>query len=280
MGSVGQGIAMGGWSLMHAVDEIAYASPFREWSPLGKLLFTMTLLVSSLTASSLEIPMIVALIGLVLLFLSSRMRFPKVIALALLEGLGIFVLGAVMIAFVTAGDTIWSMDLGIFVISLTKQGLELGALVFLRAVAGITVMLFFATSTPIPYLANALRQIRIPAELVELTVLVYRYSFLLLEQLDTMYVAAHSRLGFRGLKTKFRTTGKLLVGIFIRSMDMAERSQTALNCRSFVGEFHCYRPPAKMSFRWGIAAISVFLVLFSINLHLIDLASLGTLLRL
>ena len=42
--------------------------------------------------------MIVALIGLVLLFLSSRMRFPKVIALALLEGLGIFVLGAVMMS--------------------------------------------------------------------------------------------------------------------------------------------------------------------------------------
>lgn len=265
---------------MHAMDEIAYASPFRDWSPLGKLIFAMTLLVSSLMASSLDIPLIVTLIGLVLLFLSSRMRFPRVIALALLEGVGIFVLGSFMIALVTAGDTVWSVDLGFFVLTLSRQGLELGGLVFLRAVAGITVMLFFATSTPIPHLANALRQIRVPAELVELTVLVYRYSFLLLEQLDTMYVAAHSRLGFRGLRARFRTTGKLLVGIFIRSLDMAERSQTALNCRSFIGEFHCYRPPARMSFKWGIAAISVFLLLFSINLHVVDLATVVSLLRL
>ena len=100
-------------------------------------------------------------------------------------------------------------------LNFSKQGVDLGMLVFMRAVAGVTVMLFFATSTPIPHLANALRQAKIPAEIVELTILIYRYSFLLLEQLDTMYIAAHSRLGFRGYKNKFRTTAKLMVGIFI-----------------------------------------------------------------
>ena len=41
---------------MNTMDEIAYSSPFRDWSPLGKLALTLSLLVSSLIASSILIP--------------------------------------------------------------------------------------------------------------------------------------------------------------------------------------------------------------------------------
>jgi cobalt/nickel transport system permease protein len=262
---------------MFAIDEIAYSSPFRDWSPLGKFALALSLLISSLLASSIVIPFLVFIVGFCLLFYSTKMRFPRVIALALLDGLLIFFIGAVVIAFVTTGDNLWSLNLGFAVLNFSRQGVDLGTLVFMRAVAGVTVMLFFATSTPIPHLANALRQAKIPAEIVELTILIYRYSFLLLEQLDTMYIAAQSRLGFRGYKNRFRTTAKLLVGIFIRSMDMAERSQVALNCRSFRGEFHCYRPPAKISAKWVAASISMFILLNIINLMIVNPISLSSL---
>ncbi|MGD1060555.1 MAG: cobalt ECF transporter T component CbiQ [Methanomassiliicoccales archaeon] len=259
---------------MFAIDEIAYASPFRDWSPLGKFALALSLLVSSLVASSIAIPILVFLIGFCLLFYSTRMRFPRVIVLALLDGLAVFFIGALVIALITTGDPLWSINLGFIVLNFSNQGVSLGLLVFMRAVAGVTVMLFFATSTPIPHLANALRQVKIPAEIVELTILVYRYAFLLLEQLETMYIAAHSRLGFRGLKTKFRTTAKLMVGIFTRSLEVAERSQVALNCRSFRGEFHCYRPPARITAKWVFASIIVFELLFIINLLLVNPAPL------
>jgi cobalt/nickel transport system permease protein len=255
---------------MFAIDEIAYASPFKEWPPLGKFALALSLLVSSLVASSVVIPILVFLIGFSLLFYSTKMRFPRVIILALVDGLGIFLIGAIVIALVTAGEPLWSIDLGIIVLNFSKQGVDLGLLVFLRAVAGVTVMLFFATSTPIPYFAHALRQLRLPKEIVELTVLIYRYSFLLLEQLDTMYIAAHCRLGFRGVKNKFRTTAKISVGIFTRSLDIAERSQVALNCRSFRGEFHALHPPAKLTANWILFPIIVFGIMYVINLIVVN----------
>jgi cobalt ECF transporter T component CbiQ len=262
---------------MFAIDEIAYSSPFRDWSPLGKFALALSLLISSLLASSIVVPFLVFLVGFCLLFYSTKLRLPKVIVLALVDGLGIFLIGAIVIAFVTTGDHLLTVNLGFAVLNFSKQGVDLGMLVFMRAVAGVTVMLFFATSTPIPHLANALRQAKIPAEIVELTILIYRYSFLLIEQLDTMYVAAQSRLGFRGTKNKFRTTAKLLVGVFIRSMDMAERSQVALNCRSFRGEFHCYRSPAKISTKWVAASISMFILLNIINLMIVNPISITSL---
>lgn len=265
---------------MFAMDEIAYASPFRDWSPLGKLVLAIALLVSSLAASSIAIPIFIFLIGFGLLFASTKLRFPRVIALALLEGFLIFFIGAFVIALVTAGDTKWALDLGLFTLNFSQQGVDLALMVFMRAVAGVTVMLFFATSTPIPHLANALRQLRLPKEIVELIVLVYRYSFLLLEQLETMYVAAECRLGLRGLKNKFRTTARMSVGMFTRSLDVADRSQVALNCRSFRGEFHCYRPPAGITAKWVIASAGMFAIMYVANILLVDLSSLTAMFRL
>ena len=255
---------------MFPIDEIAYSSPFRDWPPLGKFMLALSLLAASLVAASVIVPSAIFFIGFTLLFYSTKMRFPRIIALVLLEGVGIILLGAIVVALVTGGEALWTVNLWGLTLVFSKQGVDLGMLVFMRALAGITVMLWFATSTPIPYLANALRQVRIPKELVELTVLIYRYSFLLLEQLDTMYVAAQSRLGFRGVKNKFRTSAKLSVGVFTRSLDMAERAQVALDCRSYRGEFHCYRPPAKITAKWVILSVLVFASFYLMNLILTD----------
>ncbi len=251
-----------------AIDEIAYASPAKNWPPLGKFFLALALLIVSLLSSSILIPLVVLIIGFFLLFYSTRLRFPRAIAIALLDAMLIVAIGAVIIAFVTSGETLWSWMLGPIHLEVSKEGMRSALLVFTKAMAGILVMLFFATSTPIPHFAHALRQIRMPAEISELFILVYRYSFLLLEQLEVMYLAATCRLGFKGWKNKLRTTSKLAVGLFIRSLDTAERSQIALNCRSFRGDFPTYRPPARMGALWILIPLLVFASLFLLNVAL------------
>ena len=261
---------------MFAIDELAYASPMRHWPPLGKFLLVMALLIVSLVSSSLVIPVVVFIIGMALLFFSTHMRFPKVIALAILEGMAIFLIGALIIAFVTReGKALFDLDLLSMHLSLTEGGLQRGLTVYLRALAGITVMLFFATSTPIPHFAAALKQLRIPTYITELVILVYRYSFLLFEQLDVLYTAAQCRVGFRGTRNKFRTTGKLAVSLFIKSLEVAERSQIALYCRNFKGDFPAFRPSARMTVGWALLPFLAFSLLFAANFVLTDVMMLG-----
>lgn len=251
---------------MFAIDELAYASPMIHWPPLGKFALVLALLVGSLVSSFLVIPFAVFVLGMALLIVSTHLRFPKVIALALLEGVAIILFGALIIAFLTrVGEPLFHFTvLGIDLV-LTEGGVHQGLMVFLRALAGVSVMLFFATSTPIPHLAAALRQLRVPAYITELVILVYRYSFLLFEQLQVLYTAAQCRLGFRGTKNKFRTTSKLAVGLFIRSMEVAERSQVALSCRNFRGEFPAFRPPAKITLYWAIVPIMALATILLAN---------------
>jgi cobalamin biosynthesis protein CbiM/cobalt ECF transporter T component CbiQ len=248
-----------------SIDEIAFTSPMRRWPPLGKLFLVLSMLFASIFASSIIVPGIVLVVGTALLAYSTRFRFPRVVLIALLDGLAVLIIGSLVIALITPGMTMYSLDLFGLRLNLSDNGMNLGLLVFMRALAGMSVMLFFATSTPIPHLSEAMEQLRLPKEISELVVLIYRYSFLLLELLGTMYLAAQCRLGFKGLRNKFRTSGKLAVGLFTRSMEVADRSQVALECRGFRGQFHSFRPPAKVTWVWIVLPLLIFAGLFVLN---------------
>ena len=238
----------------------------QRWPPLGKLLLTLSLLLVSLISQSIIVPTVVLGIGLGLLIISSRSRLPRAIMLALADGLVIVAIGALIIAIVTGGTAAYTLWIGSFGLAFTEQGISLAALVFMRAAAGISIMLFFASTTPIPHLAQALRQLRVPKELAELVILIYRYSFLVLEQYEKMMVAANCRLGLRGLRTSMRTLSKVAVGVLVRSIGAAERAQVSLQCRNFRGDFPAYREPARMSVVWVALPLFAFLSLFTLSI--------------
>ena len=250
---------------MFEVDELAYRSAALRWSPAGKFLFAISLLIASLLASTLLVPLLVLIAGVVLLGYSVRFRFPKIIGLLVLEGVGIIVLGGLVIAIVTPGQTVWALDLLLFKLAFTDAGLSTASLVTLRALAGICVMLFFATSTPIPHFADMLIRLRVPKEFAELMVMVYRYSFMLLDEAGRMRLAAQCRLGFRGRMNTLRTYAKMMVGMFIRSMETAERSNVGMQCRNYQSGVAMLRQPKGMTYSWLALSVISFLLLYLLN---------------
>ncbi|HOO04637.1 MAG TPA: hypothetical protein PLJ11_07960, partial [Methanomassiliicoccales archaeon] len=71
---------------MFELDEMAYRSAALRWSPAGKFVLALTMLVASLLANTLVVPLMVLLVGTILLGYSVRFRFPKVIGALVLEG--------------------------------------------------------------------------------------------------------------------------------------------------------------------------------------------------
>jgi len=250
---------------MFEVDELAYRSAALRWSPAGKFLFALSLLVASLMASTLLVPLLVLIIGVALLGYSVRFRFPKVIGLIILEGVGIIVIGGLVIAIVTPGDVIWALDLLMFKITFSDAGLATATLVTLRALAGISVMLFFATSTPIPHFADMLVRLKVPKEFAEMMVMVYRYSFMLLDEAGRMHLAAQCRLGFRGRMNTLRTYAKMMVGMFIRSMETAERSNVGMQCRNYQNGVAMLRQPKGITYSWAALSVASFILLYQLN---------------
>lgn len=250
---------------MFIIDEIAYKSAFRHHSPLGKLLFCISALVASLLTKSIIVPAIVLAIFIVLIHSSTKFFLPKLLLAAYAGTVFLLLFSAAIFAFFQAGESIWSASFLGLQLNLTREGANLSALLAIRALAGFAVLFFFSSSTPLPHLFLALRQAGIPPYLAELTVLVYRYSFMLLEQLGQMYTAANCRLGFRTYSQSMRTFGKLLSNLFGRSMDFAERAQSALLCRNYNGGFPTLRSPAPLSLWHAALSLAILAVLYLIG---------------
>ena len=262
------------------MDALAYSSRMLNWAPLGKLLLVIVVLIANVMTDSVVTALAVLAIGLALMAYSTNMRIPFMLGVAIGEAILILIVacGIISINGDTSQPCIWRADFLWLDLYMTADSFNQAWLVMIRAVAGITVMMAFATSTPIPHLAQALRQIRIPDEICEIVVLIYRYAFLLLERMDTMWSAANSRLGFSGFKRSMKTIASIAVGIFTSSMNMADKAQVSLECRGYRGYFPIWNRPQRAGVGWVAAAVAVFALLYVLGMYtegVIDFAGLA-----
>jgi len=261
------------------MDTLAYSSRMLSWAPLGKLLFVIVVLIVNILTRSMVVPIITLVIGLALMAYSTNFKIPLFIGLAIAEGILILVIGAGLIS-VTGSDSspvIWETNILWFKIHMTVDSFNTAWNIFLRSIAGITVMISFATSTPIPHLSQALRQLHMPREVCELIVLIYRYGFLLLERMESMWNAAHCRMGFNGFMNKIRTAAAIAVGIFTSSANLADKAQIALSCRNYQGVFPVYNAPPKVGVKWVIVVVVLAVVIYYIGINTLDVVNMAEL---
>jgi len=251
------------------IDVLAYNSRMLNWAPLGKLFLAMVLLITGLITNSVVVPLITFIIGVALMAYSTNFKIPFLIALAIMEAILIMVIGCGMISILGSANepAIWDTNFLWFHIHMTASSFNQAWLVFFRAIAGVTLMLAFATSTPIPHLAQALNQIRMPKEITEIVVLIYRYSFLLLERMEIMWSAAQCRMGFNGFMRTMRTTAGIAVGIFTTSMEIGDKAQSALDCRNYKGYFPIFRKPQSISAIWIMVPLAASVVLYILGVY-------------
>ena len=262
------------------MDALAYSSRMLNWAPLGKLILVIAVLVVNVMTDSVITAFAVLALGLALMAYSTNMRIPFMLGVAIAEALLILIVACGIISI--NGDhsqpCIWSERFLWLDFYMTADSFNQAWLVLIRSVAGITMMMAFATSTPIPHLAQALRQIRIPDEICEIVVLIYRYAFLLLERMDTMWSAAGSRLGFSGIRRSISTVASIAVGIFTSSMNLADKAQVSLECRGYRGYFPIYNRPQRAGIGWISVAVVAFALLYILGIHtegVVDFAGLA-----
>ena len=259
------------------MDSLAYSSRMLSWSPLGKLLFVIVVLIANISTESMIVPFATLAIGLGLMAYSTDFRIPRIIGIALAEALVILAFGCGMISISgVSGSVIWDTNLLWVHVHMTVDSFNKAWLVLFRGVAGMAVMMAFATSTPIPYLSQALNQLRIPKEVSELVVLIYRYGFLLLERMEVMWNAAQCRLGFNGVITSLKSTASIAVGMFISSSAMSDKAQIALSCRNYRGYFPIYNEPAPISLKWVLVSLSALIMILVIGYYttgIVDMSS-------
>lgn len=128
----------------------------------------------------------------------------------------------------------------------------------LRTSAASLGVLLFAFTTPMSDLLPRLVKAGVPAPVVDVALVMYRMSFLLLDSMSRIRQAQAARLGHTTRAATWRSLGGLGATAFVRAFDRATRLQAGLAGRGYDGTLRVLVPDARISRRF-VAASAVLL---------------------
>jgi len=167
----------------------------------------------------------------------------------------------VLFPFLEPGRAVWTLRLGPWAASVSDAGLQrAGHLGCTFALCAVTTLLLLAT-TPFQEVLSALARLRVPRAFVIQLAFLYRYLWVLLDELMRMRRARAARDGGLGpWSLRFRSHAGVVGVLFLRTYDRAERIYWAMAARGFDGRLPA-PPTQRMTskdavFLCGVAALA------------------------
>ena len=225
---------------MQVIDRYAYSNRIRSVDPAYKAALAMAVLLLCLILNEPTVGLVAA-VGMWFLATSvaglpgrvfGQILFAEAFFLILVT-LGV----AVSISFESPGMAgPYALQLGPVWLSSGPESLSVAICLMTRALGGTAAMNFLAMTTPLIDLVDLFRRLGVPAVLIDVMTLMYRFIFILMDSLDRMYVAQNSRLGYRSWRRALASVGQLAARLFIDAYQRSERLQVALDSRAYQGE--------------------------------------------
>jgi len=142
---------------------------------------------------------------------------------------------AIFIPFIQDGEVAGSYNIWLWEVSVTHTGLQVLWNVLIKAWLSILSLIWLTSTTKLPNLLQGLEQLGMPRVMVMILSFMYRYIFVLVDEVMRMRQARNSRY-FGGKRLRqLRTVGNMVGTLFIRSYERGERVYAAMLARGFDG---------------------------------------------
>ncbi len=216
------------------LDDYAHNNSLRNVSPRLKLLIGLSsILICTFSASPLA-PATIAISMSMITVLIAKIPARLYLRLLLLP-LSFALFSSAAILFLQGGDPLLSINaLGLDFVA-SREGANLAILLLSRTLGGMSALFFIAMTTPMIEIFSILKSLGIPAILIDLSMLIYRYIFVLLDQAVMINSAQTMRLGNSNLKTSLNSFSMLSSILFLRAWEQGERMMVAMDSRCYDG---------------------------------------------
>ena len=215
-----------------------------EMDARAKALFVAAAIIIAVSSHNPYVPLIIFFLSLAVL-LGIRIP-PRVILLRVAAPLG--VAGAVLF-------------MQIFFYGMA-EGLARGLLIMTKVVGAVAVIIFLSMTTPVNKLLNAARWFKVPNIWVEIAMLSYRYSFVLLEDAITIRNAQKVRLGYSSLARSLKSFGELMGSTVIRTHDRSIAVYESMVLRGYSGAMQNVAWEEKFRIK-DAATVIVFIIILA-----------------
>lgn len=173
---------------------------------------------------------------------------------------------AIFIPFFKEGEVAGSYNIWLWQISVTYNGLLVLANVLVKAWLCILALILLSSTTKLADLLKGLKQLGVPQTMILILSFMYRYMFVLVDEVMRMQQARDSR-NFGGKRLhQLKTIGNMVGTLFIRSYERGERIYAAMLSRGFDGQV---RTLHKLSFRPADIYFGVIFCLVLISPYII-----------
>lgn len=159
---------------------------------------------------------------------------------------------AIFIPFLPRGEIAGSYNIWLWQVSVTYGGLTILWNVLVKAWLSVLCLILLSSTTRLPDLLLGMEKLKMPKIMVMILSFMYRYLFVLIEELLRLRRARDSR-NFGGKRSwQMKTIGNMLGSLFLRSYERAERVYQAMLSRGFEGRMtvgtHLRLQPADVYF--------------------------------
>lgn len=185
-----------------------------------------------------------------------------------------FIVAALPLLFTRKGDPIGTVDLWLFGLPLSGEGLRMVLTIMLKSWVSVQAATLLVFTTPFHDLLEGLARLRLPALMVAIISLMYRYLAVLTGEANRMMRARASRAavvpGARrpGTVWQARVVGNMVGALFIRSYERSERVYLAMQSRGYSGHVrHIHDRPFPRPQLAILAMAVAVLTVFEISAH-------------
>ena len=174
-----------------------------------------------------------------------------------------FAVVAVSAIFSPRGEPLAFWDLGFATLIPTDAGLIRFGSIMIRSWLSVQIAILLVATTQFPDLIHALEHLRLPSTLTTIIAFLFRYLFVLTNEVFRILRARESRsAGLPGLHQgrnlgwRIKTTGNMAGQLFTRSYERSDRIYQAMISRGYEGYIRTLNPHQMQSQDWIMLGIS------------------------
>ena len=218
------------------LDDYAQSNALRDTSPRLKLLLGLGAIILCVSSATPIAPLFIAVTMSLITVRLAKIPWAFYSKLLLIP-LSFSLLSAIVVAFMHGGgDQLFAFSVFGITLGISEDGANLALLLIARTFGGMCSLFFIALTTPMVEIFSILKSVGLPDFLVELSMLIYRYIFVFVDQAAVIHSAQVMRLGDAGIKNSINSFAMLSSVLFLRAWEQGERLIIAMDARCYDGK--------------------------------------------
>ena len=222
------------------IDDYAYKNKLYKVNPNVKFAIGMLLLILSLINPYNYISLLIIGVMSFVIVGIAKIEFKDYIHFIKIPLLFLFVsIIMILLNFSREKESLlYSINIGSLYVGVSNESIVSSTRLFFRALSCLTCIYFVMLTTPFNQLIFVFKKLHLPDIVLEISMLMYRFIFIFIEEVADIRKSQELRFGYINLKNGYNSFGLLVNMLFKRMMIRYDEMSIALDMKLYDGTFY------------------------------------------